>query len=105
MYVFFVFVSFIDGIYALTCFLLVGMWVKGCRYFSHANQETNNAVESYHCYLKTKFLSDRRRKCSCKMDWLIYALLINVDPSYRFKEILRKGGYLNNYRKDKQLET
>ena len=99
------FVSFIDGIYVVTWFLLVWMWVKGCIDFPHTNQETNNAVESYHCYLKTKFLSDRRRKCSRRMDWLIYVLLINVEPSYRFKEILRKGGYLNNYRKDKQLET
>ena len=86
-------------------FILVGMWVKGSRYFPHANQETNNAVESYHCYLKTKFLFDRRKKCSLRMDWLIYVLLINVEPFYRFKEILKREGYLNNYKKEKLLES
>jgi hypothetical protein len=39
------------------------------------------------------------------MDWLLYILLINVEPYYRFKEILKKEGYLNNYRKEKQYES
>jgi hypothetical protein len=81
------------------------MWVKGCRDFPHANQETNNVVESYHSYLKTNFLSDRRKKCARRMDWLFYILLTNVEPCYRFKEILKKEGYLNNYKKEKQLES
>jgi hypothetical protein len=81
------------------------MWVKGCRDFPHANQETNNVVESYHNYLKTKFLSDRRKKCAHRMDWLFYILLKNVEPCYRFKEILKEKGYLNNYKKEKQLES
>ena len=83
----------------------LGMWVKGYRDFPHANQETNNVVESYHYYLKTNFLSDRRKKCSRRMDWLIYVLLTNVEPCYRFKEILKKEGFLNNYKKEKQLES
>ena len=86
-------------------FILAGMWVKGFRDFPHANQEANNAVESYHYYLKTKFLFDRRKKCSRRMDWLIYVLLINVEPFYRFKEILKREGYLNNYKKEKLLES
>ena len=39
------------------------------------------------------------------MDWLIYVLLINVEPFYRFKEILKREGYLNNYKKEKLLES
>ena len=79
--------------------------MKGCREFPHANQETNNVVESYHCYLKTNFLSDRRKKCARRMDWLLYMLLTSVEPCYRFKEILKKEGYLNNYKKEKQFES
>jgi len=79
--------------------------VKGCREFPHANQETNNAVESYHCYLKTNFLSDRRKKCARRMDWLLYMLLTSVEPCYRYKEILKEEGYLNNYRREKQVES
>ena len=79
--------------------------MKGFRDFQHANQETNNFVDSYHCYLKTKFLSDRRKKCARRMDWLLYVLLTNVEPVYRFKGILKGEGYLNNYRKEKQLES
>ena len=79
--------------------------MKGCHDFPHANQETNNAVESYHCYLKTNFLSDRWKKCACGMDWLLYVLLTNVEPVYQFGEILKEEGYLKNYRKEKQLES
>ena len=81
------------------------MWVKGCRYFPHANQETNNVVESYHCYLKTKFLCDQRNKCARRMDQLLHMLLTSVKPFYRFKAILKKEGYLNNYKKEKQFES
>ena len=81
------------------------MWEKGCRDLPHANQETNNVVESYHCYMKTNFLCDRRKKCARRMDWLLYTLLTSVEPCYRFKEILKKEGYLNNYKKKKQFES
>ena len=81
------------------------MWVKGCRDFSHANQETNNVVESYHCYLKTNFISDRQKKCAHQMDWLLYVFLTNVKPMYWFKEFLKEEGYLNIYMKEKQLES
>ena len=83
----------------------LGMWVKGCWDFPHENRETNNVLESYHCYLKTNFLFDRRKKCSHRMDWLICVLLTNVEPCYWFKEILKKEGFLNNYKKEKQLES
>ena len=81
------------------------MWVKGCRDFPHASQETNNVVESYHSDLKTKFLFDRRNMCAHRMDWLIYVLLTNVEPYYQFKEILKIEGFLNSYMKEKQFES
>jgi len=81
------------------------MWVKGCGYFLHANQDTNNDVESYDSYLKTNFLSDQIKKCARRVDWLFYILLTIVEPYYWFKEILKKEGYLNNYKKEKQLES
>ena len=73
--------------------------MKECRDFPHANQETNNVVESYHCYLKAGFLCDRRKKCARRMDWLLYMLLTSVEPCYQFKAIFKKEGYLNNYKK------
>ena len=90
---------------ALTQFLFLGMWVKGCRDFPHANQEMNNFVEAYHCFLKSKFLSDRRKRCARRMDWLLYQLIKCIEPYYRFREILKGGGYLNNYKNEKQLES
>ena len=79
--------------------------MKGYRDFPHANQETNNVVESYHCYLKGNFLSERRKKCTRRVDWLLYMLITNVEPCYRFKEILKEEGYLNNYKKEEQFES
>ena len=32
-------------------------------------------------------------------------LLTSVEPCYRFKEILKKEGYLNNYKKEKKFES
>eukprot|EP01018_Ginkgo_biloba_P034264 Gb_28487 [translate_table: standard] len=46
--------------------------------FPHANQETNSAIESYHGFLKTKYLCDHRRKSNHHMDWLIYTLVKRV---------------------------
>jgi hypothetical protein len=77
------------------------MWVKGCRNFRHANQEMNNSVEAYHSLLKSKFLYDRRKKCARRMGWLLYMLLIHVELYYRFKDILKEEGYLNNHKKEK----
>ena len=39
------------------------------------------------------------------MDWLFYTLIKNVEPFYRFKEILKKEGYMNNHKKEMQLES
>lgn len=91
---------------SLTWFYLqLGMWAKGCQEFPHANQETNNVVESYHCYLKTTFLSNRRKKCDRRTDWLLHKLLTTVEPCYRFKKILKEEGFLNNYKREKKLES
>ena len=96
---------YINIILLLTHFFQVGMWVECCRNFPHANQETNNSIEAYHYFLKSKFLSDRSKKCGRRMDWLLYQLLKNVEPYYQFRDILQEGGYLNNYRKEKQFES
>ena len=42
----------------------------------------------------------------CSLNGLvIICVLTNVEPVYHFKEILKEEGYLNNYRKEKQLES
>ena len=95
----------LENLYLLIESFHVGMWVKGYRDFPHANQETNNAMESYHGYLKSAFLCDKQKKCSRRMDWKFYTLLKNVEPSYRFKAVLKKEGYYNNHKKEMQLES
>ena len=89
----------LDNLYLLIESFHVGMWVKGCKDFPHANQETNNVVESYHGYLKAMLLCDRRKKCSRRMDWLFYTLLKNAEPRYRFKETLKKKDIIITTRK------
>lgn len=81
------------------------MWAKGYRNFRHANQETNNAIESYHCFLKTRFLNDRRRKCARRMDWFIYTLLKRVELYYWNIARQKKAGFANNYKLEHMLET
>ena len=39
------------------------------------------------------------------MDWFLYMLLTSVEPCYRFKAILKKEGYLKNYKKEKWFES
>ena len=56
-----------ENIYLLIEFLHLGMWVKGCREFPHEN-------------LKSAFLSDHRKKCARRMDWIFYTLLTTVEP-------------------------
>ena len=50
--------------------------------FCHANQETNCSIESYHCFLKRKYLCDHRKESLQRMDWLIFTLLKRVELCY-----------------------
>ena len=86
-------------------FFLLDMWAKCYRDFPHANQESNSSIESYHCFLKTKFLRDRRRKCSRRMDWLIFSLLKRVEPFFVHRNYLKESGFLTNWKKERYLET
>lgn len=36
---------------------------------------------------------------------MFYTLIKHVEPFYRFKEILKKEGYMNNHKKEMQLES
>ena len=81
------------------------MWEKCYWDFPHANQEPNSSIESYHCFLKTKFLCDQRRKCSRRMDWLIFSLLKRVEPFFVHQNYLKESGFLTNWKKERYLET
>ncbi|GLJ55025.1 hypothetical protein SUGI_1181210 [Cryptomeria japonica] len=63
----------------------IAMWAKKFRGFSHANQETNGSLESYHFQIKSCHLNDCSKKCTRRMDWLIHTLLQKVEPFYKNK--------------------
>eukprot|EP01018_Ginkgo_biloba_P037006 Gb_26335 [translate_table: standard] len=81
------------------------MWVKAYRDFPHANEETNSAIESYHGFLKTKYLCNRRRKSSHHMDWLIYTLLKKVELYYWNNQNIKDAGFSTNFKLEELKET
>eukprot|EP01018_Ginkgo_biloba_P013838 Gb_04941 [translate_table: standard] len=81
------------------------MWVKGYRDFPRANQETNSAIESYHGFLKIKYLCDRRRKSNRCMDWLIYTLLKRVKLYYWNTQSIKDAGFSINFKLEELKET
>jgi hypothetical protein len=42
-------------IYGCTLYLVVDLWMVGCRRVSHSNQDTQTSIESYHGALKRWF--------------------------------------------------
>ncbi|GLJ40912.1 hypothetical protein SUGI_0846320 [Cryptomeria japonica] len=83
----------------------IAMWAKHFRNFSHANQETNASIESYHSHIKSHYLSDRSKKCTRRMDWLIHTLLHRVEPFYKNKRYLQLSGFLTNFKKERYYIT
>lgn len=81
------------------------VWAKCYINFCHANQETNCSIESYHCFLKRKYLCDRRRKSLQRMDWLTFTLLKRVELCYWNMASLKNSSFVNNYRLEYMYET
>ena len=78
---------------------------KNFRGFSHANQETNASIESYHMHIKSHYLTDCSIKCTRRMDWLIHVLLHRVEPYYRNKRNLQLSRFLMNFKKERYFIT
>ena len=58
------------------------MWAKAYRKFPHSNQDTNNAIESYHGFIKRRYIYEENNAHNRRVDWLIYVLLMKVELHY-----------------------
>eukprot|EP01018_Ginkgo_biloba_P017358 Gb_18112 [translate_table: standard] len=81
------------------------MWAKSYRDFPHANQETNSTIESYHGFLKTKYLCDHRRKTNHRMDWLIYTILKRVKLYCWNTQNIKDSFFSINFKLEELKET
>eukprot|EP01018_Ginkgo_biloba_P010421 Gb_05103 [translate_table: standard] len=64
-----------------------------------------SVIESYHVFLKTKYLYDRRRKSSRHMDWLIYTLLKKFKLNYWNNQNIKDVGFSTNFKLEELKET
>lgn len=60
----------------------VKMWVAEFRNASHANQDTNTAVERYHSNMKSIFAKSRQKLDGRHIDWLMYHLVGDILTHY-----------------------
>ena len=67
-----------------TWILKIEMWVNRYRNISHANQDTNAAVESYHAILKAIFRTSRQKFDGRRVNWLVYHLVKHVLVQYLY---------------------
>ena len=69
------------------------MWEKSYINFPHSNQDTNNAIESYHGYLKQRYLKEINNTCHRGVDWLMYTLT-KVELYYNHMQHLKEDGFI-----------
>ena len=72
------------------------MWCVGARRIPHAGQNTNAAIESYHCNLKSVLNSAKERFVGRRMDWLIYHLTGDVLTHYWYSVQCKAFGFIRN---------
>ena len=78
------------------------MWEKAYRNFPHSNQDINNAIESYHGYLKQRYLKEINNACHRRVDWLIYTLT-KVELYYNHMQHLKEVGFIRPLKVEEQL--
>ena len=81
------------------------MWAKAYRNFPHSNQDTNNAIESYHGYLKQRYLSEHNHACHRRVGWLIHVLLTKVELYYKHMQHLKEVGVIRPKKSQEQLKS
>ena len=65
-----------------SCPLLhIDCWAKVIIIIPHANQDTNTAIESYHCTLKTWYLHECQKKCQHQIAHLYFNLVYRINHS------------------------
>lgn len=81
------------------------MWAKAYRNFPHSNQDTNNAIESYHGYIKKRYLNEKNNANHRRVDWLIHVLLTNVQLYYIHMQRLKEAGVIRPRKSLEQLNA
>ena len=81
------------------------MWEKAYRNFPHSNQDTNNAIESYHGYIKQRYLCEKNNACHRRVDWLVDVLLTMVELYYIHMQGLKEAGFVQSTKYEKQLNA
>ena len=79
------------------------MWAKAYRKFPHSNQDTNNAIESYHGFIKRRYIYEENNAHNRRVDWLIYVLLMKVELHYIHNQRLKEVEVTRPKKSKKQL--
>jgi hypothetical protein len=72
------------------------MWCVGNYNIPHARQDTNSAMESFHCNFKWFFYSSQENLTRHQMDWFIYHLVGDVLTHYWYGVECKIFGYIRN---------
>jgi hypothetical protein len=72
------------------------MWCVGNCNISHARQDTNSTVESFHSNLKQILYSSQKKLIGHWMDWPIYHLVSDVLTHYWYGVQCKIFGYIKN---------
>ena len=78
----------------------IPMWCVGARWIPHAWHNTNTAIESYHCNLKSVLNSSKERFVDRRIDWLIYHLTGDVLTHYWYSAQCKAYGFILNKKQE-----
>ena len=81
------------------------IWAKLNRSFPHSNQDTNNAIESYHGYIEQRYLCEKNNACHRRVDWMFYVLLTMVELYCIHMQGLKEVGFMRPRKCEKQLNA
>lgn len=80
------------------------MWIwNNRRGIARNNQDTNNALESYHGYMKDWLFYKRKNAHGKQMDDFVHTLLSNVCIMYWYKAQKKAAGLSKNWKRDKYV--
>ena len=71
--------------------------------FSHSNQDTNNTIESYHGYIKKRYIYEESNAHNRQINWIIYVLLTKVELYYIHTQRLKEVEVIRPKKFEKQL--
>ena len=81
------------------------MWIRACRGFNHAGQDTTSAAQGFHFSMKLKAKATRRGLAGRDLPWLQQLIYDVLEVKYQFGQMLKSSGTVVNKRSEAAVRS